>query len=210
MAHLTPPHCETPNWQSHENFLGQGFLAPLHLAGIKIMSSTGRGALGVTSPLVLQPQDSSHPSILPQSTCKHFSCSLFRRDAPYCPLVSSGLTFEACTFPQILHYYSMIRDGVVLSFLVAQHPKVPCPCTILQCSSYSDLLIFVFAPLQGIHKLFLTEVRTRNPPSGVKEVPFSSVLYPPFPSFLCLPLPAQVSLHPQPPYQASPLSPLVL
>lgn len=123
MAHLTPPHCVTLNWQSHEIFLGQGFLAPLHLAGIKIMSSTGRGALGVTSPVVLQPQDSSHPSILPQSAYKHFSCSLFRRDAPCCPLVSSGLTFETCTFPQILHYYSMVRDGVVLLSLVAAPPR---------------------------------------------------------------------------------------
>lgn len=156
--------------------------------------------------MVLQPQDSSHPSILPQSAYKHFSCSLFRRDAPCCPLVSSGLTFETCTFPQILHYYSTVRDGVVLLSLVAAPPS--------SLPMHYPSVLFIFRPANicvcTITGHPQTEVRTRNPPSGVKEVPFPSVLCPPFPSFLCLPLPAQVSPHPQPPYQASPLTPLLL
>lgn len=40
----------------------QGISAPLCLAGIRVMSNKGRRALGVTSPLMLQPQNSSiHP-----------------------------------------------------------------------------------------------------------------------------------------------------
>lgn len=196
MAHLTPPHCVTLNWQSQENIRGQGILAPLHLAGIRIMRSTGRGALGVISPLVLQSQDSSYPPIFLQPVYKHFF-QLCHTTATVS--VSSGLTFEACTFPHILHYNSMERGGVAFSSLIAA-PYGSLP-------THHPSVLFIFR-LVNISLCIITghpqTTFNQSQGLGTHHLGWRRFLFPLFYiphsllSCAVLPLPAQVSSSPQP------------
>lgn len=152
-----------------------------------------------------------YPSILPQSAYKYFSWHCAEGMLHTALSVSSGLTFEAHTFSHILHYSSMVRGGVALSSLVAalqsslptRHPSV--------------FFIFRFVSIS----LCTIKEHPQTPFSwnqglGTHHLRWRRFLFPLFYislsllSCVVLPLPAQVSPHPQPPYQASTLTPLVL
>lgn len=104
--------------------------------------------------------------------------------------VFSGLTSEAFTFPCILHYTSTVSGMFVLSSPGTSTPRFPdphppsalCPLRLMNISlstvAVDPQTLFNQSQGLGTHHV------------GPKEIPFPSVLQPPFPSSSCCPSPA--------------------